>query len=172
MRVPVEPLEREAFRPFGRVIEAGAGEVLVINEGTCERHHALAPIDCADGRRPVLSIFRAKPRVLPMPLAMMERHPLGSQAFVPMPLGPGAEGRGEWLIVVAPDEGGRPGPPRAFLARGDQGVSYDAGAWHHPLIALGGERLFLVADAVGPEPNLEERRYPAPHTLEAPWPAS
>lgn len=162
MKLRPEPLTAEAFSPFGTVIACGEGEVLSINGGTCERHHALATIEHAPGRRPVLSIFRATPRALPMPVAMMERHPLGTQAFVPMP----CEGDGAWLVVVAPDEGGRPGPPRAFRARGDQGVSYAANAWHHPLIALGGTRLFAVADAVGDAPNLEERDYPAPYTLE------
>ena len=163
MKLLPTPLTAQAFAPFGRVIECGAGEVLHINAGTCERHHALAPIDCAAGRRPVVSIFRAQSRDLPLPITMMERHPLGSQAFVPMPH---VGGSGEWLIVVAPDEEGVPGAPRAFLARADQGVSYATNVWHHPLIALGGDRLFTVVDAIGEEPNLEERDYATPYTLE------
>ena len=164
-RIACERLTPEAFAPFGTVIEAGRGEVRAINAGTCERHHALAAIEHAAGRRPILSIFRAQPRALPMELAMMERHPLGSQAFVPL--------SGEaWIAVVAPDEGGGPGAPRAFLAGGRQGVSYAANVWHHPLIALGGVRDFLVADADGPEPNLEEADYPVPYMLAAPGEAA
>ena len=164
MKLLPTPLTAQAFAPFGRVIECGAGEVLHINADTCERHHALAPIDCAAGRRPVVSIFRAQSRDLPLPITMMERHPLGSQAFVPMP----CEGSGEWLVVVARDRNGLPAAPRAFSARPDQGVSYNTNVWHHPLIALGSRRSFLVADAIGREPNLEEHVYPQPYMLEAP----
>ena len=164
MNVPIEPLMAKNFAPFGSVIECGLGEVIPINAGTCERHHALARIECATGRQPVLSIFRAEPRALPMSITMMERHPLGSQAFMPMP----CEGSGEWLVVVARDRNGLPAAPRAFSARPDQGVSYNTNVWHHPLIALGSRRSFLVADAIGREPNLKEHIYPQPYMLEAP----
>ena len=163
MKLVPQPLMAEAFAPFGRVIECGGGDVLHINAGTCERHHALASVECTAGRQPVVSIFRAQPRDLPLRVTMMERHPLGSQAFVPMPH---EAGDGGWLVVVAPDDGGMPGTPEAFLARSDQGVSYGTNVWHHPLIALGGERLFTVVDAIGDEPNLEERAYATPYTLE------
>lgn len=156
------PLTAEAFAPFGTVIECGLGEVIPINGGTCERHHALSVIEHAGGREPILSIFRADARDLPMELAMMERHPLGSQSFVPLERRP-------WIAVVAPDEGERPGAPVAFLCRGDQGLSYSPNVWHHPLIALhanGGERSdFLVADSRGGEPNLEEQDYAEVWTL-------
>ena len=159
-----EPLTVDAFAPFGSVVECGAGDVLMINDGTCERHHALALIEHSEGRRAAVSIFRAQPRTMPMRIAMMERHPLGSQAFMPMLH---VEGDGDWLVVVADDDGGRPAPPRAFRARADQGVSYGTNVWHHPLIALGGVRLFTVIDAIGDEPNLEERDYAEPYVLES-----
>ena len=158
-RVPVLTLDLANFAPFGRVLEVGTGEVRHINGGTCERHHALCAVDCAPGREPILSIFRGKARTLPMPIAMMERHPLGSQAFMPL------QGR-DWIAVVAPDEGGAPGKPVAFLANGDQGVSYAANVWHHPLIALDERSDFLVADSRGEDPNLEEADYAEPWTLD------
>ena len=95
---------------------------------------------------------------------MMERHPLGSQAFFPLQATP-------WLAVVAPDEAGRPGLPRAFLVRPDadgfMGVNYHRGVWHHPLLAL--ERLsdFLVIDRGGDGVNLEECDYDTPFVIEA-----
>ena len=95
---------------------------------------------------------------------MMERHLLGAQAFWPL------SGR-PWLVVVAPDEAGRPGAPIAFHARPTQGVVYAPGTWHHPLLAPGpGEAEFLVVDREGPEgeapgASLEEHDYAAAWTL-------
>ena len=80
-----EPLTREAFAPFGDVIEASdAVRHFTINCGNTERYHDLAHIDPGEGGRVIVSIFRGQPRSLPFRVGMMERHPLGSQAFVPM----------------------------------------------------------------------------------------
>jgi ureidoglycolate lyase len=81
--LPVEPLTAAAFREFGDVIEAGGdAQQFTINEGFAVRHHDLARVDVsAGGGRVGLSIFRARPRTLPMQLSVMERHPLGSQAL-------------------------------------------------------------------------------------------
>jgi len=146
----VERLTRSAFARFGDVIEpTGAQRVFQINEGTATRYHDLARIDCGNaGGRAVLSIFRAQPRALPFDVAMLERHPLGSQAFVP---------RGEfpYLVVVGTSATEM---PRAFLARDGQGVNFHAGTWHHPLLALGRESEFLVIDRAGPGENCDEMR--------------
>lgn len=146
----VEPLARATFARFGDVIEPGAAErVYPINEGTSVRYHDLARIDCDNaGGRAVLSIFRAQPRALPFDVAMLERHPLGSQAFVP-------RGDFPYLVVVGT---GANDAPRAFLARDGQGVNFHAGTWHHPLLALGRESEFLVIDRAGPGENCEEVR--------------
>ena len=82
----VEPLTPGAFAPFGEVIEpAAAKQVYAINEGTAQRFHDLANLDCTpQGGRTIVSLFRAAPRELPFTVRMMERHPLGSQAFVPL----------------------------------------------------------------------------------------
>ena len=128
-----EPLTREAFAPFGDVIEASdAVRHFTINCGNTERYHDLAHIDPGEGGRVIVSIFRGQPRSLPFRVGMMERHPLGSQAFVPM------SGR-PYLVVVAP-AGLAPTASdlRCFVARGDQGVNYATGVWHHPLLALDG----------------------------------
>ena len=145
------PLEREAFAPFGEVIEASdAAQHLTINAGNTERYHDLANIEPGAGGRAIVSIFRGQPRPLPFQVTMMERHPLGSQAFVPL------SGRA-YLVVVAP---AGPAPKacdlRVFLARGDQGVNYAPGVWHHPLLALGEVSDFLVIDRGGPGDNCDE----------------
>lgn len=142
----VEPLTAEAFRPFGEVIATSeAAAHYPINAGYAERFHDLARLDTqADGGRPVLSLFRAKPRSLPMPIALLERHLLGSQAFVPLMAQ-------RFLVVVAPP-GAVPGAGslRCFLAEPGQGVNYARGTWHHPLIALDAGGDFLVIDRGGP----------------------
>jgi ureidoglycolate lyase len=149
----VEPLDAAAFAPFGEVIEAAsARRAFAINAGTTERFDDLARIDTdADGGRPVLSLFRAQPRALPFAVRMLERHPLGSQAF--MPLDPAIR----YLVVVAEDPLAL---PRAFLASHGQGVNYRRGGWHHPLIALDRVSEFLVIDRAGPGGNCDEVELP------------
>ena len=159
--IRAEPLTHEAFAPFGEVLDPEMAERRVINAGRCTRFHALAGVPVlGDGARVVVSLFRTEPVALPHPIDMMERHPLGAQAFWPL------SGR-PWIAVVAPDEAGRPGVPRAFLVPPTQGVSYAPNVWHHPLLALGGAADFLVVDRDGPGDNLEERSYDAAWMLEA-----
>lgn len=153
-----QPLTAAAFAPFGDVVEAGPqARQFAINGGNTTRYHDLMRIDVADGGHPIVSLFRGQPRVLPFRIAMLERHPLGSQAFVPL------HGR-PYLVVVAP-----PGPVpdeqalQLFVARGDQGVNYARGVWHHPLLALQAVSDFLVIDYAGPGPNCDEV------TLAQPW---
>ena len=159
----IEPLTKEAFAAFGAVIETEGAERRLINGGTTERFHALAASDVgAEGGRAILSVFRAQPRTFPYAVAMMERHPLGSQAFYPLDDRP-------WLVVVAEDDCGTPAPPRAFRAAGRQGVQYGRNVWHHPLIAVAEVGDFIVADREGPGDNLEEVAYDEPYILDAPW---
>jgi ureidoglycolate lyase len=138
----IEVLTAEAFRPFGDVIEAGTSRLhFTINDGFAERYHDLAHLDMAgQDARAIVSIFRAKPRPFPMAVEMMERHPLGSQAFValaPIPF---------LVVVAAPGTPPGPGDLRCFLVASGQGVNYARGTWHHPLIALDQAGDFLVID--------------------------
>jgi ureidoglycolate lyase len=141
----MEPLTAAAFSPFGDVIEASdTVQHFTINEGYAERYHDLAQVDVAShGGRPIISIFRAKPRSLPLQLALLERHPLGSQAFMPLSPLP-------YLVVVA-KAGAVPSLSgiRCFRAMPGQGVNYARGTWHHPLIALEALCDFLVIDRSG-----------------------
>jgi ureidoglycolate lyase len=141
----VEQLCAGAFRIFGDVIEASeAARHYSINDGYAERYHDLAHIDVAvGGGRAIVNIFRAKPRSLPFKLVLLERHPLGSQAFMPLSALP-------YLVVVA--EGGNTPDLqsiRCFRALPGQGVNYAPGTWHHPLIALQAACDFLVIDRAG-----------------------
>lgn len=146
----VEPLTKEAFAPFGDVIETEGAELRLINNGTTERYHDLARVEAAGSEARVLvNIFRGQSFEAPIDIVMMERHPFGSQAFIPL------NGR-PFLVVVAEDAGSKPARPRVFLARGDQGVNYLRNAWHHPLLALEQKSDFLVVDRAGKEDNLQE----------------
>lgn len=147
----IEPLTRAAFRPFGDVIEADGAERFEINNGSTTRFHDLARVDvAAEGGHALVNIFRARPLPMPLTVAMVEKHPLGSQAFVPLEAAP-------FLVVVAPPgDAVRPADLRAFLAREGQGVNYAPGVWHHPVIALGRQTDFLVIDRGGPGDNLAE----------------
>jgi len=151
LTLATRPLTAEAFAPFGQLIEAGGqARHYTINAGNTERYDDLADIELDPGGRAIVSIFRGQPRPMPFRVEMLERHPLGSQAFMPL------SGR-RWLLVVAPP-GDAPAADglQAFLARGDQGVNYAAGVWHHPLLALDAESDFLVIDRRGPGPNCDE----------------
>jgi ureidoglycolate lyase len=151
----VEELSAAAFAPFGEVIDPRpeAAQTFAINEGYTTRLHALARVDVADrGGAPIISIFRSRARVFPMQLRVMERHPLGSQAFMPLAAFP-------YLVVVAP-----PGAPldlgqlRCFLVPPGYGVNFAKGTWHHPQIAVAEPSDFLVVDRGGApgDPNLDE----------------
>jgi ureidoglycolate lyase len=155
--VRVEPLTREALRPFGDVIDT-AGESYPINGGMTDRFHDLARLD-AEGRIGI-SLAEGRPYDLPLDLSMVERHPLGSQAWIPL-------GPDPFLVVVAPDEGGAPGRPRAFITAPGQGVNYLRGIWHGVLTPLRRPQRFLVVDRTEPGANLEEHHYPEPWTVTA-----
>ncbi|GMU44517.1 MAG: ureidoglycolate lyase [Xanthomonadales bacterium] len=148
-RLAVEALTPAAFADFGEVIEAAAARVVfAINAGTTTRYHALAIAE-AEGGAVAISIARAQPRSLPFEVRLLERHPLGSQAFVPL-------AGTRWLVVVADAPQAR---PRAFLAANGQGVQYRRGCWHHPLIALDDGGDFLIVDRVGPGDNCQEAQW-------------
>ncbi|WP_099826292.1 ureidoglycolate lyase [Oceaniglobus indicus] len=146
--IKAEPLTAAAFAPYGDVLEVSGNPDKMINAGLCGRHHDRATLDFGDGRAGI-SIFDAQARALPHTLDLVERHPDGSQAFVPMH-------RNEWLVVVAPDEGGKPGTPVAFIAAPGQGVNFHRGTWHGVLTPLHAPGLFAVIDRIGDGANLEE----------------
>jgi len=149
-QISTEPLTAAAFAPFGEVLEA-TGDFTLINAGLCQRHNDRARLDFGDARAGI-SIFKAEPRSLPYKLDLIERHPDGSQAFLPMSEKP-------FLVIVAesPDA-----TPRAFVTSGAQGINLHRGTWHGVLTPLHAPGLFAVVDRIGPTPNLEEHRYAEP----------
>lgn len=147
----IEPLTKAAFAPFGDVIETEGSAHFLINNGSTQRFDRLADVQLGTEQdQAVISIFRA--RTLPMPLTvrMLERHPLGSQAFIPL-LG------NAFLIVVAPaGDVPRSEDVRAFISDGRQGINYHKGVWHHPVLALHDQDDFLIVDRKGPGNNCDE----------------
>ena len=143
------PLTREAFAPFGDVIEMEGSASITINQGFAQRFNDLAHVDVAmEGGATNVSLFLGTPRPLPIAIKLMERHPLGSQLFVPLQDKP-------WLVLVAEDIHDF-ASYRAFTATGRQGVNYARNVWHHPLLVLDPESRFLIVDRKGPGSNLEE----------------
>ena len=145
-----EPLTAQAFAPFGSVIEASdAAAKLDINQGHAVRYDRLAEIDVTDGGGiAIVSLFRARP-LAELVLRTFERHPLGSQSFVPL------SGR-PYLVAVAPAGDFDPAAIRLFRAEGNQGVHYNKGVWHHFLLVLNADSDFLVVDRAGPGDNCDE----------------
>ena len=144
----MRPLTAEAFRPYGEVIDASGNPNFLANGGAAQVHRDLAAVDVgAHGGRICLSVVRTAPAALPLRIAVMERHPLGSQAFVPLD---GAQ----FLVVVAPEGELDPTAIVAFQGSPSQGVNYRRGVWHHPLIALHRESDFVVIDREGEGENL------------------
>lgn len=156
-----EPLTRDAFAPFGQVIERDGAHHYPINSGACERYHDLARVELGGVHaRPLISLMRSRHFTLPLELRLVERHPLGSQAFYPLSQHP-------FLVVVAPDESGTPGTPRAFLTAPGQGVNIAMNTWHGVLTPLEADADFLCVDRGGEGNNLEEHIFADPWTIRA-----
>ena len=148
MKIIIEPMSADAFAPFGDLLEAKGTPDKIINQGLCGRFHDRARMDFSDGRAGI-SIFHAEKRDLPLQLDLVERHPDGSQAFVPMSHQP-------FLVVVAEDQNGIPQNIRAFLTEAGQAINIHRGVWHGVLTPLYDPGLFAVIDRIGEGPNLEE----------------
>lgn len=160
--ITARPLTAEAFRPFGDVIETAGAADMTINEGRCERFHDTARLTFEGGKAGI-SLFRSDAVAVPYALTLMERHPIGSQAFLPMSKTP-------FLVVVADDDGGKPGTLHAFITAPGQGVNYLANTWHAPLLALEDQAVFAVVDRIGGGNNLEECPLAQPVTVLTPAP--
>ncbi len=155
------PLTREAFAAFGDVIDKATEEPRPMNGGKARRFHALAKATASSEGHVVISIAEGAPYLFPLELKMVERHPLGSQAFIPLSPAP-------FLVVVCPDEDGRPGEPLAFLTAPGQGVNYFANTWHAVLTPIEEVQDFLIVDRIGEGSNLEEFFFEEPYEVHLP----
>lgn len=154
-----QPLTSEVFAPFGQILTTEGAHHYPINNGMTERFHDLANVEIGgENGRPLISIFRGQPYALPLTLNMVERHPLGSQAFMPLHPRP-------FLVIVAPDQNGVPGTPLAFLTQPGIGINIARNIWHGVLTTLDQVGDFLVIDRGGDGNNLEEHFFTTPYTV-------
>ena len=159
VQIKTQPITATRFVRFGNILDFSGVPDRMINQDMCGRYHDRARLTYDEGRAGV-SLFDAVPRKLPYRLEMMERHPLGSQAFLPMTEAP-------FLVIVADDENGCPGQPLAFLTEPNMGVNYHANVWHGVLTPLSAPGRFVVIDRIGPGPNLEEHWFNEPYIIGA-----
>ena len=156
------PLTRESFAPFGHVIDTDGDSHYPINGGLCERYHALARVQATGpNARVLISLLKAQPYSFPLKLGMVERHPFGSQAFIPLSPRP-------FLVVVCHDEPNAPGEPHVFVTRSGQGVNYPRNLWHGVLTPIDEPQDFAVVDRGGDGKNLEEFFFPDPYEVHLP----
>lgn len=153
-----QPISQDAIAGLAELIEADGAADKLINQDRCGRFHDRATLDMVDGTAGI-SVFKSESFSLPFKLEMMERHPFGSQAFLPMQ-------EGEYLVVLAEDNDGKPGQPRAYIAGPGQGVNIGRNVWHGVLCPLSDPGLFMVVDRVTEGPNLEEHWFETPILIE------
>lgn len=153
-------ITQENFAPYGHLIEKAGSQESIINDGKCIRHHDLVDINISgEGEKPIVSIFSSEPCQIPLEVKMVERHPYGSQAFIPMHDRP-------FLVVVCKEENGVFSQPIAFITEPGQGVNINAGQWHGTLTPLYEHGDFLVIDRSNPQNNLEVHHFDSPVLIE------
>ena len=150
MKIKIKPkkINKKNFRKFGQIIDTSKKKYFKINNGHAKRYDDLGKIDTSTKKgKTIVSIFSAKRRKFPMKIDMMEKHPLGSQAFIPMK-------ETSFLVFVAP-KGNRPNLKKieSFRIPKQTGINLNPGIWHFPLISKK-DINFLVIDRKGKGKNL------------------
>lgn len=156
------PLTRERFLLYGDVIDSSTAQDGTMNDARFDRFDDLCAVDVGAANVSVSIAMSRTPTVLPYRIDMLERHPLGSQAFIP--LSPCR------LIVVVAPPGEAPDLSQlaAFETNGQQGVNYKPGTWHMPLIAFEPGQRYLIVERASGEPNCDEFVLDEPLLLEDP----
>ena len=156
--ISIEPLTQSNFSPFGDVIETNERKYELINENLCKKFGNLSTLKVNKNDLAGFSIFESKAQNLPIELKFMERHPLASQAFMPL--------NGEtFLVIVAFDKKNSPERPRAFRTNGKQGININPNTWHGVLCPLEKDGTFLVLDRLETINNLEIHKFSTPITI-------
>jgi ureidoglycolate lyase len=157
-RLIPEPLTAQAFAEFGEVLNLAGSDGEPINYGNTEKFADLLQIDTAEeSGRTAMHLYRSQPSTLPLEIEIMERHPMGSQAFIPLHDRPFPV-----IVAAAGAEQLDASTVRVFLSNGRQGVNLRRGTWHHYQVSLGQVSYYLVIDRMGPGANFEEQRLEPP----------
>ena len=145
--IPIK-ITRKNFSTYGDLISSDDVKAMDINAGYAKRFDNLANVDTLkDGGKTIVSIFSALKRTFPMTINMMEKHPLSSQAFIPMK-------ETTFLSFVAPPgESPDINKIQSFIIPPKNGINYKPGIWHFPLISTE-DTNFLVIDRKGIGENL------------------
>ena len=154
-----EPLTAAAFAPFGEVIETGDRRPEPINQGATGKYADLARLEAGTDGRLGVHIYRSVPRTGPILIRELERHVLGSQAFIPL------HDRPFPLVVAAPGTEPASGDVRVFLSNGRQGINLKPGTWHHPLLGLEEAADYLVIERIAAEPDCQTRALSEPFVI-------
>ena len=141
INLQLAPISDEAFAPFGQIVQVG-GSGMLVNGGTAHRYdiHAFPGREVDPSLSLVTSVFRADGLTLPRMIRMLERHPRTAQLIVPI------SAQAHVIVVCSSQNDGSPDPNtlQAFHLGAHQGVIYEPSIWHHPIVAVGRESLFLV----------------------------
>ena len=155
----IKKLNQKSFQEYGDIIDTNQQVPFEINDGKCLRYNDLANLSFKNDQAGI-SLFESKRVALPYKFNFMEKHPLGSQAFIPV-FG------STFIVIVAPDNYGKPGKPEVFIARSGQGINYYRNVWHGILTPLEERGLFVVVDWIGSEENLDTHHYNEWYCIEA-----
>ncbi len=151
----IQPLTREAFAPFGDVVEFEGSDSFPINHGMADRYHDLAAVELGgEQSRAIISLVASHQFDMPRRVDHLEYHPFGSQAFLPLDSIP-------FIVVVSPAADDPDlGELRAFVTNGKQGINYHLGTWHHVLLTPYAPMRFICVDRDGPGHNCVDHQIP------------
>ena len=155
----IKELNQKSFQEYGDIIDTNQQVPFKINDGKCLRYNDLATLSFKNDQAGI-SLFESKRVALPYKFNFMEKHPLGSQAFIPV-FG------STFIVIVASDNYGKPGKPEVFITRSGQGINYHRNIWHGILTPLEERGLFVVLDWIGSEENLDTHHYNEWYCIEA-----
>ena len=158
-RLTAQSISREAFAPFGWLIDAPDTTGIAINGGSSQRIDGLTELALdAQGGEPCLAIFKAVARDPAGPWTELERHCLGTQTFIPL--------NGVPYVVLVALGNAKPDAStlQAFTVSGHQGITLRAGTWHHGLLALS-DGDFVVLERSADSVDCELAQLPEPVSI-------
>ncbi|KAL0485128.1 ureidoglycolate lyaseA [Acrasis kona] len=131
-KIIAQPLTAEAFQKYGQVVSVPRGDDgQSANNNTAKRFNFLGNVqNLRSDAKANMCVFRCQPVAMPFHMRMLEKHQYSNQMFSPM--------NAQRYLVIVSLGGDEPDLQTlaAFVADGTQAINYNAGCWHHPMIAL------------------------------------